>query len=350
MKNPFSLAFGKEPEEYISRTQQVQRIREVFIEGDTCSQVYIITGVRGSGKTVLLYDIARQFEREEGWEVIGLNSNHEMLTALVSKMNSVDALNRIFAGVRLSINIPGLSVSYEGPAPVTDPEMALERMLEAMKEKKRKLLVTVDEIDNSEHLRSFAATFQMMMQKDLPIFWLMTGLYENISDLQNEKNMTFLLRAPKMELSSLNRTGVITTYMRTCNVGVDLARRMADLTRGYAFAFQLLGYLFWKGKYREGNTDLDALMPEYDQQLEEFVYAKIWSSMSATDRQFLTQISQKNRYRVKDLLQDMNVDNNKYSVYRRRLARKGVIDVSERGYVSMALPRFDAFIQNHENL
>lgn len=346
MKNPFSLAFGIQPMEYISRDMQIQKIKDTFIGGDTGSHAYIITGVRGSGKTVLLSEIASQFSENEDWNVIDLNPNRDMLTPLISKMNSTRSLHRLFSSIHLSINIPGLNVTYEGSPAITDPEAALEEMLKEMKKKGKNLLVTVDEADNNENLKAFITTFQMMTRKKLPMFLLMTGLYENGSDLQNESNMTFLLRTPKIELTSLNRTGMVSTYMRTLEITEEEAREMAGITKGYAFAFQLLGYLYWNQKFTQKKINTEVIMQGFDQQLEEYVYAKIWSSLSGLDRKFLTYISRKESSKVSDLLHDMNISNSLYSVYRKRLSEKGLINIEQRGYVSMVLPRFDVFVKN----
>lgn len=348
MKNPFSLAFGKEPEEAVSRTYQLQKIKDVFIEGDTGSQAFIITGVRGSGKTVLLSEAGKEFSKLDDWTVIDLNANNDMLSSLLLKLDSVKTIKNILSGINISISVPGINISYGKAAKITDPEIALEKILKALKKKGHKLLVTIDEVDKSERLKSFITTFQMMLRKDLPFYILMTGLYENVSDLQNESNMTFLLRTPKVELTTLNKIGMITSYMRSCDVDKGKASEMAGITKGYAFAFQLLGYLFWNQKKESGSDDVGKLLPEFDQQLEEFVYAKIWSSLSEIDRKYITKISEKDRYKVSDLLIDMQITNSRFSVYRKRLADKGLINTEERGYVSLSLPRFDVFIQNRE--
>ena len=44
---------------------------------------------------------------------------------------------------------------------------------------------------------------------------------------------------------------------------------MADLTKGYPFAFQVLGYLTWNH-----HGDYNAVRGEYEQYLSEFVYDK----------------------------------------------------------------------------
>lgn len=48
------------------------------------------------------------------------------------------------------------------------------------------LLIAIDEVTSTEYMRVFAASFQVFLRQNLPVFLLMTGLYENINELQNE--------------------------------------------------------------------------------------------------------------------------------------------------------------------
>ena len=68
----------------------------------------------------------------------------------------------------------------------------------------------------------------------------MTGLYENINSLQNEKSLTFLYRAAKIELKPLNLRTIAENYHSKLSVDEETALKMARLTKGYSFAFQVL--------------------------------------------------------------------------------------------------------------
>ena len=74
MKNPFSLTFGKEPLSLISRNLQNEEIIESFKADNPDFQVCMITGVRGSGKTVAMTTIANDLRKAggyDGWKVGG---------------------------------------------------------------------------------------------------------------------------------------------------------------------------------------------------------------------------------------------------------------------------------------
>ena len=73
-------------------------------------------------------------------------------------------------------------------------------MLSHIQKLGKRLLITIDEVTNSENIKIFTSSFQIFLREDYPIFLLMTGLYENIYELQNDKALTFLYRAPKLIL------------------------------------------------------------------------------------------------------------------------------------------------------
>ena len=68
--NPFTLSFGKKPLQYISRLTETNQILESFCAEIPSNQIYMITGVRGSGKTVMMTNIASELRKREDWIVV----------------------------------------------------------------------------------------------------------------------------------------------------------------------------------------------------------------------------------------------------------------------------------------
>ena len=58
MSNPFTLSFGKKPAQFISRITQTNEIVENFRADVPSNQIYMLTGVRGSGKTVMMTTVS----------------------------------------------------------------------------------------------------------------------------------------------------------------------------------------------------------------------------------------------------------------------------------------------------
>lgn len=342
MNNPFTLSFGKKPVQYISRITQTNHIIDTFCAESPSNQIFMVTGVRGSGKTVMMTQIAYEIAQKEDWIVIELNPTRDLLQSLAAKIYALPQMHERFIKAKLDFSAFGLGVSLENVAPVTDIEDVVEKMLKQIKKAGKKLLITIDEVCNSEYIKVFASAFQIFLRQDYPIYLLMTGLYENLYELQNDKSLTFLYRAPKVILEPLNYTAVRKHYQDIFHIDTETAGIMTSLTKGYPFAFQVLGYLYWEHRTHKS---LEEILPEYDQYLEEYVYSKIWSELSSLDKKVLEELSTNASDSVKAIREGLNMKSEQFSVYRDRLKRKGVIDTKEYGKITIALPRFEDFVK-----
>ena len=342
-KNPYSLLFGKEPEQMISRTAQRHEILDTFHEENPAQQIFLITGVRGCGKTVFMTDVSKTFDKEDDWIVVELNPERDMLESLAAKLSSQRKLVNIFKGAKINLSFLGFGIEIEGEPPITDIEIALSRMLSALKKQGKKVLVTVDEVSNTKEMRIFASAFQILIRQNQSIFLLMTGLYENIRELQDEKALTFLYRAPKMEMKPLNIGTMAANYKRTFSISDETALNMARLTKGYSFAFQVLGYFSWE--YGVGEPDA---IDDFCQYLDEYVYEKIWSELSRGDKKIACGIAKSETGKISEIRDILSVDTNQFNPYRKRLIQKGILNGDERGYVKFTLPMFERFVIENE--
>ena len=212
MQNPFTLTFGKSPLELVERPLQTMEIVDTFTAETVNQQMFIITGVRGSGKTVMMTEIARRLREREDWAVIELNPATDLLQGMLAKLNSNKVCAAIIKSAKIDLSFFGFGVAIEGVPPLTDTETAIITILEKLKKQDKRLLITIDEVTNNDYMKVFAGSFQIFVRQDLPVFLLATGLYENIDELQNEKNLTFLFRAPKIQLKPLNQQAVMNKY------------------------------------------------------------------------------------------------------------------------------------------
>ena len=69
-KNPYNLTFGKEPVNAISRDKQINEIVDGFTADNPEFQVCMITGVRGSGKTVMMTEVSNELKKSFKLECI----------------------------------------------------------------------------------------------------------------------------------------------------------------------------------------------------------------------------------------------------------------------------------------
>lgn len=346
-KNPFAINFGKLPSQYISRDILIDEITDELLSEDAQNSCFMLTGTRGTGKTVTMTAIEKQMAEHDEWIIVRLNPTRDMLGSLVAKLyDSKDYLTK-FIDTNINLSKFGIGINLSAKSPVADIESALEIILKEIKHQKKRLLVTVDEVSNTASMQEFASSFQIMIREDLPIYLIMAGLYENIRNLENEKNLTFLYRTPKYEMEPLNLTLISQRYMQILHVPQEAAMDMAILTKGYPFAYQALGKYLWEDETHELNT---SVLIKFDEALRHYVYEKIWSELSPKDKWFMTFIVQKDSMSTAELLDMSKQKKNEFSQYRARLRDKGLINVSTHGMISYKLPRFDVFISNEQLL
>lgn len=342
-KNPFAINFGVTPVQYISREIIIDEIVDNFQDDVIQNPCIMLTGNRGTGKTVTMTSIERKLSQTDGWIVIRLNPTRDMLISLAGKLyDSRDYLAQFIDG---SINLTGfgIGVDLSSKSPVADIESALEKILREIKKKNKRLLVSIDEVSNTKHMQEFASCFQLLLREELPICLIMAGLYVNIHSLEDVENLTFLYRTPKYEMEPLNLTTIRNRYSEVFGIGLDEAWEMAVLTKGYPFAYQALGKYVWESNKKKLEP---SIIEKYDEALSHYVYKKIWSELSEMDRWYMSFIVKKDTLSTAELLEMTGKKKNEFSQYRSRLSDKGLIDISHRGMISFTLPRFDAFIDS----
>lgn len=342
MNNPFSTTFGIEPGNYIRRNLESEKIIDDFSSETPSNYVYLITGLRGSGKTVLLSSISNHFEKSEKWIVVDPGPKNNIIENIASEIYESGKVKHLFLKKEFSFSFHGLTFSIEGKEPVTNSLSMLKKMLAYLKEKGKRVLVTIDEVDNGEQTKYFIQAYQTLIRQGYPIMLLMTGLYENISKLQDDKSLTFLYRAPKILLGPLSINSIAANYRKYLAVDLNQSIDLARATKGFAYAYQVLGYLLFQNK----TTNLDDVIYDYDQYLGDYVYEKIYSELSAKEQKILSHFVSNGPIKFAELCATAEEDVKTMSVYRDRLIKRGVVYSPSYGHLEFALPRFYEFLKS----
>lgn len=342
MENPFTTTFGIEPTNYIKRNKESDQIINEFSSSSPSNYVYIITGIRGSGKTVLLSSIANHFMKEDDWIVVDPGPKDNIIENVASEIYETGKVKKLFLKNEFSFSFHGLTFSIEGDEPVSTSITLLKKMLSYLKKKKKKVLITIDEVDNSQQMKYFIQAYQSLLRLNYPVMLLMTGLYDNVSKLQEDKSLTFLYRAPKIYLEPLNINSIALNYQKYINVDYDNSLELAKLTKGYAYAYQVLGYLLCKNKTKNIND----VIVDYDQYLADYVYDKLFSELSEKEQRIVLSFKGNDKIKTSDLCEATNLDIKTLSAYRDRLLKKGIVTSPTYGYLEFALPRFYEYLKS----
>ncbi|MCR5603435.1 MAG: hypothetical protein K6G27_07015 [Lachnospiraceae bacterium] len=344
INNPYTTGFGRIPSHYIVRDIVIDDIIESINAYEIQGQAYKLTGIRGTGKTVTLTSIERRLREDDSWIVTGIKPDGNIMEDIVGSIyNEVPMLSSFFSR-ELNLSKFGIGINIKNCLPISSLDAALKKILTELKKKDKKLLVTIDEVKNTEKMRSFVQEFQLLIRQDLPIFLIVAGLYNDIENLENADHLTFFLRAEKYDMKPLNHTLIRSDYMKTLGVSRDVADDLAAITKGYAFAYQALGKYMWESGEK---TITEEVLAKLDEALSEKVYQKIWSELSANVKWYLTYIVRKDSMQVSELLELTKKNKNQFSKPRQELKRQGIIDTSIRGVMTIRLPRFREFVEAH---
>ena len=132
MNNPFTISFGMLPQKLISRPAQTNEIIDAFTSDQAPTHTFMITGVRGSGKTVMMTEICNVLRNRKDWTVLELNPEKDVLKSLAAKLYNLDTLKHLFSNAGVSVSIMGLGFTIDN-TPVDDYEVIVERMLKVLK-------------------------------------------------------------------------------------------------------------------------------------------------------------------------------------------------------------------------
>ena len=77
----------------------------------------MITGVWGSGKTVMLRDISKHFRKDKDWIVIELNPDRDLLYSFAAKLYDQKNLKDLFIKAKLDLSVLRIGVSIEKSNP-----------------------------------------------------------------------------------------------------------------------------------------------------------------------------------------------------------------------------------------
>ena len=341
--NPYVVSFGRIPNQFISRSLIIDNIVETLNSDIVEEQAFKLTGIRGTGKTVTLSAIVREMKQHPQWVVVNLKSGGDITGDLVAILYRDVSFLTKYVDANLNLSAFGIGLNLSKKSPVASLDVALKKILQEIQRKKKRLLVTIDEVHKTDAIVDFIQEFQILIREDLPVYLIAAGLYEDVESVENTDGLTFFLRAATYEMTPLNLNMIREDYRKTLRLDTGTAGKLAEMTKGYAFAYQVFGKYMWESG---GKSITNEVLDQADEALARMVYDKIWSELAPRDRWFLNYLVQKDTMSVEELLTITKKKHNEWSEPRKRLAAKGIIDVSVRGRIALKLPRLREFVKN----
>ncbi len=339
--NPFNVMYGMIPTSIVAREDSYERIRQDFESDGVLAMAYLIEGVRGSGKTVLLRSLCRHFSSEDSWIVVNAFPGEDIISSFAEGIYNQMKAKKLISGWTLNLSLPYISFSLQGEKEKLSPKISAEQFLKKAKENGKKVLLAIDDVVSNQAMATFAAFYQAMIGMDLPFFLLMSGTYENVDALINGKASSFLSRTPKVVLEPLDQITMSLAYQKYLNCNPAQAAALAAFTKGYAFAFQVVGKICFDEKKQELD---EAAKTEIDNYLASNGYNVIWNHFTEAEKQIAIALAKSKDGDVRSIRESVGMKDSNFANYRARMIQKGYLTNNGYGKIAFALPRFAKFL------
>lgn len=354
MHNPFDPGFGKVPDIYLGRDEEVKQVTSHLRDQSSPYQTTLIYGMRGTGKTAFITDVARESEQMKDTLVVNLAMGTPLLPSLVDSIyvKAEGILKKMLTSLTgITVSAFGITLGVNGQAPVHQYQVLLEKILAELKKKGIWVIVTIDEVRDTDELREFASMYQLLVREEYNISLLMAGLPQYVSAVQNDSVLTFLLRAGRVTLTPIDLWTIKGSYASVFSGVKEISEKLlidiTRMTRGYAYAFQLLGYYLWEAPGKKiTETVIQKILPSYKTDLYRNAYVKIFQSLTHAEQEFINAMAETGESKVSfgQIVDAIGKPKNYVSTYRLRLLDTQVIEAPEHGYLRFTLPFFREFV------
>ncbi|MFC5502870.1 ATP-binding protein [Lysinimonas soli] len=381
--NPYTPNAGASPEALIGRDDQTTAFRTLLqrLDRGRAEQSMIITGLRGVGKTVLLNRFVR-IATEANWEVVEFEaSKHDdshfrqtMFSQLKSALLRLSPRARWTARARsaaealsaFAVNVDQRgtwSVSWdippaEGYADHGDLGMDLTDVLvaigEAAKENSRGLVVLIDEVQflAASQLEALIQSIHKTVQRNLPVTFVGAGLPQ-IAELAGDAKSYAerLFKFPKIDsLQGDDARAALTEPAMSEGAlfdddAVDLA---IEITRGYPYFIQELGYQVWTVGVanRITKADVELAREAYEAKLDSSFFRVRLERATPLQTAYMRAMAElgPEPQKAADVARLLGRDSTQLGPTRAELIEMGLLYTPEHGYAAFTVPDFDKFM------
>lgn len=355
--NPFTPAFGKLPFAFAGRDEFIDDVLGGLENqpGDP-NRTTIFIGPRGSGKTALMRKISNEAE-QIGWVCVraatGPQLMEELLYTLQFKTGVVTGDNPLGSITALSIGPVG--VEREITRPAVPVRFQLEKLIEQINERGRGVMFLIDEVDPAnDDLLNFISHYQMFVSEDRDVALILGGLPGKVSDLLVADNVSFIRRAFQHELKPIGREYAEHVLLATIrengrDIDQDALYAAAELSCGYPYTVQLVGYHLWKEGRSEGAFTLDDVLgieSWVEHSMETAVFKPTLRELTIREEEYLQAMAQdEGPSSTSDVAKRMGISMTNASNLRRRLISQGIICEQRMGIVDFDIPMLRSYMQ-----
>ena len=358
----FQPTFGNRPESIVGRDGEIgsfiQGLKEPVGSRERCT---LFLGQRGMGKTALLLELEDR-AKELGFVVARVTAHEGLKDEIIEQIQLNGA--QFFSSEKkriTGINAGALGFSFglsfqDATRDQFGFRSKLTMLCDRLSEKGKGVLILIDEVHTSKEMREVASSFQELVGERKNIAMAMAGLPYAVSGVLNDKVLTFLNRAKKVELGPISNASVEAYYERAFDeLGIkysdDLVKTAACKTRGIPYLMQLIGYYlvqFSNGSRIIKKETIDKAENAAIIDLENNVFRPIINPLSDNDRLFIQAMAEiGDKASTNEIMQKLGENGPAFQVYRKRLIDSGIIEAPRKGELIFAVPYLSEYLRQN---
>lgn len=385
LKNPFSPGAGTPPPKLAGRSDILDQtlITLARIKQGKSEKSFLLIGLRGTGKTVLLHAIATIAKKEQ-YQIIEVEIHEKkslpalLLPELRRVLFALDAgekignkvkralrvLKSFVTGVKLTIKINeidfGVGIDSEkGVADSGDLEADLAQVFialgEAAQERNTAIAIIIDELQylNEDELSSLIMAMHKVSQKSLPIVLIGAGLPQLVGKAGRAKSYAERL-FDYPELGPLNKEDAkLALQAPAQKEGVSFTNEalneIINVTKSYPYFLQEWGYQAWN---LADQTLIDVGTAKQAtaaaiQRLDQSFFRVRFDRLTPREKEYLRALAElgSNPQRSGDVADKLGIDVQSAAPLRNNLIKKGMIYSPSHGDTAFTVPLFDGFMK-----
>lgn len=359
----FVPAFGNRPRNLVGREEIIQLFDDSLQSTPgSRDRAILILGQRGSGKTVLLLELAEMAKKRGMIVASPTVVSKEMPDRILEKLSTAGEEFIEKPRPRLS----GGSVSMFGFGggvelahdnyPNRSFAWRLSKICDDINSYGKAVLILIDEVQASnDELRQLIVAYQEMVGEGKDIFLVLAGLPMTISSVLNDHVLTFLNRASKIQLPPLRISDIEAYYHNSFEqLSITLSNEnincAAQETSGSPYLMQLIGHYLVLRADENGCISDDRFRAAIIKAKEDFmndICQTTLAPLSDQDIAFLAAMAKDERSsKMADIIARLSCTSSLAQTYKRRLIHAGVIEQYRRGEVRFAVPYLRDYLYN----
>lgn len=363
--DPFTPGFGRAPVIMAGRSEVTEDF-ERALRGDVEGRSVLISGARGTGKTVLLTEL-EAVAADEGWMRIPL---HTASTSIVDELRdeAVGILRDLDPDARQTrwtgAGASGFSVSREVVDRYKDEQESLGgllgRLASVAQEREVGVMLTLDEVQsvNPEQLQEVAQHFQDLTRWGADVAFVSAGIQSGVDDLLDHDKTTFLRRSHRVTIGSVDvgtaaQVVQMTVAETSKSITPEAAVRAGEISQGYPYLIQLTGSRAWRNAGDANTIELEDVERTRSSVIRDMVKNIHGPALRETGGRkmsyLMAMLEDDGPSNVSVIAERMGVDANNQSSYRSRLISDELIKPGpRRGTVEFALPYLREALQDRQ--